>query len=371
MAEKVADIEAGPTPPQISAQSLPTLERRSFFSSLFRTSKTPESTTPKQRHDPAKLAARKVSPEVSRTGARRPSAAELGLAARNASADGSAPGMRYSYQSNSSGALPQRPNSGSRLTQSTNDMSTVDRGLSFNMSGLVRNSVMLFRGSTDPQQPTLTNMVLCCCWSCTPACVWCYLSVVTRSCCVRVCVCCTHHMTHTPHYSSQWQRYEARRTNAKAAAMVERTIQFLNLITTPRKLDMLNPHDWEAANRRAVEVGEETFYEEEEEEDTGDVPMPKSAIKYAQALLFFFQSKAGVGLSYMWGWGLVINRLGTYEDGSALWSAPSFFKVHQFSAGLTFGMAMPVLLGGVFVLLGKMLCWQDKHTWTQHACKHH
>lgn len=119
--------------------------------------------------------------------------------------------------------------------------------------------------------------------------------------------------------------------------MVARTIEFLDLITTPRKLDMLNPHDWEAANRRAVAVGDATMFEEEEEEDTGDVPMPKSAIKYAQALLFFFQSKAGVGLSYMWGWGLVINRLGTFEDGSALWSAPSFFKVHQFSAGLTFG----------------------------------
>ncbi len=128
--------------------------------------------------------------------------------------------------------------------------------------------------------------------------------------------------------------------------MVARTIEFLDLITTPRRLDLLNPHDWEAVDRRAAALGGDGIIDEEEEEEQGEVPMPKSAIKYAQALLFFFQSKAGVGLSYMWGWGLVINRLGTYEDGSALWSAPSFFKVHQISAGLTFGMGEEGWRGG-------------------------
>ena len=151
------DIEAGPAPaqPQTSAQSLPTLERRSFFSSLFRKSTEQQ---PKQRHDPAKLAARKISPESSRTGTRRPSAAELGISNRSGSGTNAVHGLPPSFQSNSSAPLPQRPDSGSRLSRSAND--PVDRsGMSFNMPGLVRNSVMLFRGSTDPQQVTLTNMV--------------------------------------------------------------------------------------------------------------------------------------------------------------------------------------------------------------------
>jgi lipid-binding SYLF domain-containing protein len=59
--------------------------------------------------------------------------------------------------------------------------------------------------------------------------------------------------------------------------------------------------------------------------------MPKTALRFSKGLVFLFQHKAGVGLSYTWSGGFVIKRCGNR------WSAPCFVKDRHVSLGLTVG----------------------------------